>query len=70
MNYIPEKCHSSEYKEEDLRVLAERIYELDTKVYEHLGSSQGQRAVRRRACLGDACPQSGAYRAQRPCPDQ
>lgn len=42
MNYIPEKRHPSEYKEEELRVLAERIYELDTKVYEHLGSSLGR----------------------------
>lgn len=42
MNYIPDKRPSSEYKAEDLRVLAERIYDLDTRVYECLGSSLGR----------------------------
>ena len=37
-----EELRSSKTDEKELRILAERIYDLDTKVYENLGSSLGR----------------------------
>ena len=37
-----EELRSSKGDEKELRILAERIYDLDTKVYKNLGSSLGR----------------------------